>query len=82
MCRIKKALYGLKQAPKAWYSRNEGYLESMRFTKSEPDSNLYFILVASESLILVLYVDDLFLTGEEEFIAGCKVDYFLGLEVW
>jgi hypothetical protein len=57
---------------------------------------LYFILVGSDPLILVLYIDDLFLTGAEEIIAGCKeylatefkmkdiglMHYFLGLEVW
>ena len=68
----------------------------MGFTKSEADSNLYFILVGSEPLILVLYVDDLILATVEKFLAGCKLDlvtefeikdiglmhYFLGLEVW
>jgi hypothetical protein len=96
VCRLKKSLYGLKHAPRAWYSRIDRYLQSMGFTKSEVDPNLYFILVGSDPLILVLYVDDLFLTGAEELIAGCKADlasefemkdiglmhYFLGLEVW
>jgi hypothetical protein len=63
VCRLRKALYGLKQAPRAWYSRIDGYLLSMGFTKSEVDPNLYFILVGDDPLILVLYVDDLFLTG-------------------
>jgi hypothetical protein len=96
VCRLKKALYGLKQSPKAWYSRIDSYLQGMGFTKSEADSNLYFLLVGSEVLILVLYVDDLILIGAERLIAGCKSDlvsefemmdigpmhYFLGLEVW
>jgi hypothetical protein len=42
----------------------------MGFTKSEVDPNLYFILVGSDPLILVLYVDDLFLTGAKDLIAG------------
>ena len=37
----------------------------LRFTKSVADSNLYYKVVEGESLILVLYVDDLFLTGAE-----------------
>lgn len=57
VCRLKKALYGLEQAPRAWYYRINNYLQSMGFTKSEADSNLYFILAGSEILILVLYVD-------------------------
>jgi hypothetical protein len=54
------------------------------------------MLVGYEILILVLYVDDLILTGVETLIVGCKSDlasefemkdirpmhYFLGLEVW
>jgi hypothetical protein len=68
----------------------------MGFTKSEADSDLYYILVGGEPLILVLYVDDLFMTGSEKLIADCKRDlaaefemndlglmhYFLSLEVW
>jgi hypothetical protein len=59
---LKKALYGLKQAPRAWYSRIDGYLMSLGFTKSDADPNLYYKVVDGDPLILVLYVDDLFLT--------------------
>ena len=68
----------------------------MGFIKSEADPNLYFILVGDDPLILVLYVDELFLSGSENLIEGCKRDlalefkmkdiglmhYLLGLEVW
>ena len=68
----------------------------MGFQKSEADLNLYFIMVGDDPLILLLYVDDLFITGGERPIASCKKDltakykmtyiglmhYFLGLEVW
>ena len=57
---------------------------------------LYFKVVHNHHLIIVLYVDDLFLTREEQLIARCKreltskfemkdlvlMHYFLGLEVW
>jgi hypothetical protein len=96
VCRLKKALYGLKQAPRAWYSRIDEYLQSIGFTKSEADPNLYLIQVGKDPLILVLYVDDLFLMGAKKLIASCKRDlaskfemkdiglmhYFLGLKVW
>jgi hypothetical protein len=88
-------LYGLKQAPWAWYSRIDSYLREMGFQRSEVDPNLYF-LAGEVPLILVLYVDDLFLTRDDQLIADCKVNlavefemkdlglmhYFLGLEVW
>jgi hypothetical protein len=72
VCRLKKALYGLKQAPPAWYARNDGHLMSLGFSKSVVDPNLYYKTVNGESLILVLYVDDLFLIDTETLIVECK----------
>jgi hypothetical protein len=74
VCRLKRALYKLKQAPRAWYSKIDGYLQSMGFTKSEANPNLYFIIIGTNPLILVLYIDELFLTGTKELITRCKVD--------
>jgi hypothetical protein len=96
VCRLKKDLYGLKQAPRAWYGRIDSFLTSLGFTKSSVDPNRYFNVVDDGSVILLLYVDDLFLTGVEKLISECKrklaaefgmkdlgmMHYFLGLEVW
>jgi hypothetical protein len=90
------ALYGLKQAPKVWYDRIDGFLKSLGFQKSDANPNLYFKARGNQPIILILYVDDLFLTGDEELIIWCKreltsefemkdlglMHYFLGLEVW
>jgi hypothetical protein len=65
VCRLKRALYGLKQAPHAWYTRIDNYVTRLGFTKSEVDANLYQIVVEGNILIIVLYVDDLILTGDE-----------------
>eukprot|EP00253_Pinus_taeda_P002237 PITA_02237 len=68
----------------------------MGFVKSGADPNLYYLIVENEPLVLVLYVDDLFLTDSSRLIKDCKenlatefdmkdlgqVHYFLGLEVW
>ena len=65
------------------------------FTRSNVDPNLYFKVVQGKPLILVLYMDDLFLTGADPLIHQCKrelaaefemkdlglMHYFLGLEV-
>jgi hypothetical protein len=61
VCRLKKDLYGLKQDPRAWYGRIDSFLTSLGFTKSKVDSNLYFKVMNDEPIILLLYVDDLFL---------------------
>jgi hypothetical protein len=68
----------------------------MGFEKSDVDPNLYYIIRGEDTLILILYVDDLFITGPEHLIVECKLSlvsefemtniglmhYFLGMEVW
>jgi hypothetical protein len=94
--RLKKYLYGLKQAPRAWYGRIDSFLMSLEFTKSKVDPNLHYKVEDTGPVILLLYVDYLFLTGDEKIITKCKrkfgsefkmkdlgvMHYFLGLEVW
>ena len=72
VCKLKKTLFGLEQAPRAWYGRLDGYLVNLGFTKSDADPNLYYKIMDDEPLILVLYVEDLFLTGNEKLIGYCK----------
>ena len=66
--RLKRALYGLKQAPRAWYTQIDSYFTRHGFSKSEVDPNLYQIMVEGKLLIIILYVDDLILTGDEQLI--------------
>ena len=63
VCRLKKALYGLEQAPRAWYKRIDSYPMKVGLTHSNADPNLYFKVDREKPLILVLYVDDLFMAG-------------------
>ena len=72
VCRLKRALYGLKQEPRAWYTQIDNYFNGLGFTKSEADANLYQIVVEGKILIIILYVDDLILTGDEQLIHSCK----------
>ena len=72
--RLKRSLYGLKKAPRAWYTMIDSYFTVLGFTKSEADANLYHIVVESKFLIIVLYVDDLILTGDDQLIKSCKED--------
>ena len=68
----------------------------MGFTKSKDDPKLYMKIMDDKPVILLLYVDDLFLIGNEKHIIDCKkklakefemkdlglMHYFLGMEVW
>jgi hypothetical protein len=96
VCILKKTLYGLKKAPRSWYARINNYLIILGFSKSHVDPNIYYKVVNNAHVILLLYVDDLFLTGEESLITQCKKEldsefdmkdlgllhYYLGLEIW
>ena len=62
VCKLKNAMYGLKQAPRAWYGRIDRFLTSLGFTESKVDPNLYMYIMDDELVMLLLYVDDLFLT--------------------
>ena len=86
----------MKQGPRAWYGRIDSFLKSLDFTKSKSNPNLCYKVIEDEPIILLLYVDDLFLTGNGKQIVECKkklaeefemkylglMHYFLGLEVW
>ena len=63
VCKLKRVLYVHKQATRACYECIDTYLYEMGFLKSEVVANLYYLVIGGEILILVLYVDNLFLTG-------------------
>ena len=66
VCKLKKALYGLKQAPRAWYGKIAEFLVESGYTMAHADSSL-FVKVREEKLAIVLvYVDDLIITGDDE----------------
>jgi hypothetical protein len=97
LCKLIKALYGLKQAPRAWYTKMDEYLKKVGFQRSESDDTLYIRQQGPYLVILVMYVDDLIITGnnddhiaqvKKELHAGFKMTdlglfhYYLGIEVF
>jgi hypothetical protein len=96
VCQLKKSLYGLKQAPRAWYTKMDSYLLSQNFVCCKSDLNFYMLRMVDSLLLLVLYVDDLLITGcSTSTIAAVKrilheiflmtdmgpLHLFLGLEI-
>ena len=53
----------------------------MGFQKSEAYPYLYFIMVGDDPLILLLCVDDSFITGRERPIIACKKDLAAEYEI-
>ena len=96
VCRLKKSLYGLKQAPRAWYAKMNSFLLETGFSWCHSSNTIYTKKVGNSIIILVLYVDDLILTGSDhnlinhvksslkkkfKIIDLGHLHYFLGLQV-
>lgn len=63
VCRLNRSIYGLKQSPRAWYEEINRFLISLGWSRSAADSNLYFINEEGKIALLLIFVDDLLLTG-------------------
>lgn len=61
--KLNRSLYGLKQSPKAWNDRFNQFITSLKFRKSDSDSCLYVRSSNGTLTYLVLYVDDILLSG-------------------
>jgi len=95
ICQLKKALHGLKQAPRAWFQRFSSFLTQLGFYCSRADTSLFVFHRKSDIIYLLLYVDDIIITGNNSSLLHsftCKLhfefatkdlgslSYFLGLE--
>ena len=63
MCKLKKALYGLKQAPRPWYGKIGEFLVHSGFKVTPSDSILFVKTKDGRLAIVLVYVDDLIITG-------------------
>ncbi|MDM1625954.1 hypothetical protein HX072_24885, partial [Escherichia coli] len=96
VCRLRKALYGLKQAPRAWSNKIGEYLVTNGFQKFNANFSLYVKRTDRGIILLVIYVDDLIITGDSdvdiqdvrlllrqkfEMKDWGELRYFLGIEV-
>lgn len=66
VCKLKKAIYGLKTAPKCWYEKFQDFMFSQGFVKSENDHCLYFKDSKDFKIFVLIYVDDLVITGSDD----------------
>lgn len=96
VCKLKKSLYGLKQAPRAWNERFTSFLPSIGFSFSHVDPSLFVKISGSSRVFLLLYVDDIIVTGDSEALIDevktalqaefdmkdlGDLNFFLGLEI-
>ncbi|RVW88147.1 Retrovirus-related Pol polyprotein from transposon TNT 1-94 [Vitis vinifera] len=93
---LRKALYGLKQTPRAWYETMDKHLTKLSFVISQSEATLYVKTDDVQLLIVSLYLDNMFVTGNQPGLIQSFKDemnkvfemtnlgvmkYFLGMEV-
>jgi len=66
VCRINRALFGLKQSSKAWYDYISSWLYEQGMFQSDNDLNLFYLRRDGKITILLLYVDDLMITRDDQ----------------
>ncbi|XP_075490977.1 uncharacterized protein LOC142529351 [Primulina tabacum] len=96
VCRLTKSLYGLKQASRQWNMKFSQYMRLASFKQSLHDHSLFVKQEHDFITILLVYVDDIVITGNHEpSISSLKeylhpkikikdlgtLKYFLGIEV-
>ena len=96
VCKLDKALYGLKQSPRAWYNKLSYSLIQHGFVPSKADASLFILHTAADTLLVLVYVDDIIITGTSAKLMGSLIThlnshfalkdlgplhYFLGIEV-
>ncbi|KAD3068070.1 hypothetical protein E3N88_35950 [Mikania micrantha] len=96
VCLLHKSLYGLKQAPRAWFNRLSGILLQLGFHGSKTDPSLFIYSHNGHLLYMLVYVDDIILTGNNSQLIDHivqrlsnifaiqdmgRLSYFLGVEV-
>ena len=63
--RLRRALYGLKQVPRAWFAKFSSTISQHGFSGSSFDTTLFLRRSGHGITILLLYVDDMIITGDD-----------------
>ena len=96
VCHLRRALYGLKQAPRTWFAKFSSTISHLDYMASHYDSALFLHHIDKDTILLLLYVDDMIITDDD--LSGIQefkdflsqqfemkdlghLNYFLGLEI-
>ena len=96
VCHLRRALYDLKQAPRAWFAKFSSTISRLGYMASHYDSALFLCRTDKCTILLLLYVNDMIITGDD--LSGIQylkdflsqqfemkdlghLSYFLGLEI-
>ena len=65
VCRLQRAFYGLKQAPRVWFAKFSSTIFRLSYIASLYDSALFLRHTNKGTILLLLYVDDMIITGDD-----------------
>jgi len=65
VCKLQRALYGLKQSPHAWFGRFSSAMRKYGFQQSNSDHTLFLKHRLGKVTTLIVYVDDMIVTGDD-----------------
>ena len=68
--RLHKALYGLQQAPRAWNTKLDSTLLSLKFKRCASEHGMSTHGHDEQQLIMGVYIDDLIITGGDMEVLG------------
>ena len=96
VCKLKRSLYGLKQSPRAWFGKFSKSMKVFGYKQCNSDHTLFIKHQAGRMTALIVYVDDMVVTGDDpeemealqqylskefEMKDLGELRYFLGIEV-
>ena len=96
VCHLRCALYGLKQAPRTWFAKFSSTISHLDYMASHYDSALFLHHIDKDTILLLLYADDMIITDDD--LSGIQefkdflsqqfemkdpghLNYFLSLEI-
>ena len=65
VCHLRHALYGLKQAPRAWFAKFISTISRLGYMASHYDSVLFLRRTDKGTILFLLYVDEMIITGDD-----------------
>lgn len=75
---LKKALYGLRHSSREWYLTLDKFLIAFGFQQFKADPTLYVWNRGEAFVMIVVYVDDIMISGDSDETLDLVVDYFKG----
>ncbi|GJT73118.1 retrotransposon protein, putative, ty1-copia subclass [Tanacetum coccineum] len=97
VCKLKRSIYGLKQASRQWNKRFDDKIKKFGFTQNHDEPCVYLKVSGSYIAILILYVDDILLMGNnipmlqdvKSYLGKCfamkdlgEAAYILGIKIY